>query len=112
FGKEPRAEAAEVAICDARSVFELEHRALVRRRVVAKAAGHAQMHEEDVTALEADEDVLAAALDCGNAIAFDARGDDLRVIRPRQSRVVDARRRDPLALDASGEPSALGLDLG
>src|SRR5581483_11648261 len=67
--QEPRAEAARVAIGDAAPVLELEHGALVRRGRVPEPAGHAQVDEEHVAALEADDDVLPAAFDRRDPVA-------------------------------------------
>src|SRR5713101_7611807 len=50
----PGAEPSLVAIGDPRTVLELEHGTLVRRRFVAEAARHPQMHEQDAPTLEPD----------------------------------------------------------
>ena len=112
LGEQPRAEAARVAIRDAAPVLELEDGALMRRRRVPEAAGHTQVHEQRVPALEPHDDVLPAAIDGRNAIAAEHPGDELRVFRSRQPRVVDSHGGDALSLHDRCQPAALGLDFG
>ena len=73
--QEPRPEAAQVPVGDARAVVELEHGALVRRRLVPEAAGHPQVDEQHLPALQAHDDVLATPLDRLDALAGEDRRD-------------------------------------
>ena len=70
------------------------------------------MHEQDATAFEPYDDVLATALDARDTVARQHRGHDRRVVRPRQPWIIDLDAREPPAFQSRRETSALGLDLG
>jgi hypothetical protein len=46
---------------------------------VPQASGHAEVNQESATRLEPDNQILAAALQCGNALAFELRRDGERL---------------------------------
>ena len=110
--QEPRAEAADVAVGDPRAVVELEHGSLVARGLVPEPAGHPQMDEQHLSAGEPDDQVLAPPVDRVDALAGQLRCDPGRLVGPRETRIIDPRRRDPPPLELRREPPALGLDLG
>ena len=74
--QEPRAEAPDVTVGDARAVIQLDHRAAVRvvafrPGAVQHRPGHAQVDQQRPTRLEAHDQVLAAAVDRGDALALE-----------------------------------------
>jgi hypothetical protein len=72
----------------------------------------ALLDEQNLSACEPDDQVLAPPIDCVDAFAGQLRCDPRRLVRPRQTRIVDPRRRDPPPLETGREPPSLGLDLG
>src|SRR5262245_31173244 len=84
---DPGSETPDVAVDDVSPVVELEHGALMSRGVGREPAGHAQVDHEGEPAAEADDQVLAAALDRGNTLAFELGGDLARLVRPGQPAV-------------------------
>src|SRR3954464_273337 len=86
-------EAADVAVDELGAVVEPDHRPPVRVGLalvaVQHVAGHAEVDQERTARLEADDQVLAAAVDGGDALALELRGDLHRVERTRQPCVRD-----------------------
>ena len=79
---------------------------------VPETPRHPEVHQEHTPALEPNNQILAATLHRGDALAFELPRDHLRVERPGQPRIVD---RDALerAPEQHGlEARANGLDLG
>ena len=94
---EPGAEPAHVAVAEPGAVVELEHRALVARRLESEAAGHAQVDEQRKPALQAEHEVLPAPLDGHDRISLELLGHLEEVDRPREAGIedLDAHERPP-----------------
>ena len=78
--QEPGAEAAHVAVGEVGAIVEADQCAPMRVvveavRAVAETPGHAEVDQQDAVGLEADDQVLAAALDRGDALALELGGD-------------------------------------
>ena len=115
--EEPRAEAAHVAVGDVGAVVQPDERAAVRVvveavRAVPQAPGHPEVDQQDAVGLEADDQVLAAALDRGDALALELGGDLVRLVRPHETRVADLDAVEPPAREDGLQAAANGLDLG
>ena len=111
----PRAEAAHVAVGEPAAVVERDRGPRVRvvgRAVGEERAGHAQMREQRAAALEADDQVLAAPLDGGDALALELGRDLARVVRRGQPVVADLDLLEPSPLEDGRKPGANRLDLG
>ena len=77
-----------------------------------EAPGHAQMDEKVETALETQEQVLAAPLDRDHPISLELLDDLEEVVRPRQARVVDLDTNQRPPLEPRRELRPDRLDLG
>ena len=95
-----------------RAVVEVDDGALVRGERLRKAAGHAQVDDERESALEADDEVLAAPLDGRDTLSGQLRLHLGGIQRHRQPVVVDAHARDRAPEQARLEPSPVRLHLG
>src|SRR5438067_2848484 len=81
-------------------------------RCVQHVPRHAEVDQEDATALEPDNQILAAPLDRGDSLARELGRHLGRVFRTRQPRVVDLDAREAAADEHRLEPPADRLDLG
>ena len=70
------------------------------------------MHQQRAAGLEADDEVLPAAVDGLDPLADQLRGHLERVLRPRQARIEDLDPVEATADEHGLEPPANGLDLG
>jgi hypothetical protein len=86
---EPRPEAANVPVDEARAVVELEHRALVGHRREPEAAGHPEVDEQAEPALQPQEEVLPAALDRDDGVALELLRHLEEVVRASEPRIED-----------------------
>src|SRR3954470_1053706 len=82
------------------------------RRRVQKVPRHPEVDQENATALEPNNQILAAPLDRFDALADELGGDLGRVLRPRQSRVFDLHVLEAASDEHWLEPAANRLDLG
>jgi len=112
--QEPGAEATHIAVGDARPVVERHERSEVRQvgcRLMEQRAGHPQVDQQHPPRSEADEKVLAAPVDLGDALPLELGSHLERIERPHEPRVLDL---DPLegpSLEHRSQPPADGLDL-
>lgn len=58
-------------------------------RCDAHVSRHAEVNQERATALEPNNQILAAPIDCDHALPFESTGDGRRIERPRQAWVAD-----------------------
>ncbi len=77
-----------------------------------EAPGHPEVDQQDAVGLEADDQVLAAALDRGDALALELGGDLVGVVRPHEPRVADLDAVEPPPREHGLQAAANGLDLG
>lgn len=82
------------------------------RRHKAKAPRHPQVNQERKPALQPEDEVLAAALDGLDTVAFELLRHLEQVVRSRQSRVEDLDTRERAAFESRRELRADRLDLG
>ena len=73
---------------------------------------HPEVDQERAARLEPDDQVLAAPLDRGDALALELGRDLVRVVRPHEPRVVDLDALEAPPVEHGREPRADGLDLG
>ena len=115
--EQPGAEAAHVTVGDVGAVVEADERTPVRVVVepgvaVAEAPGHPQVDQQDAVGLEADDQVLAAPLDRGDALSLELGGDLVGVVGPHEPGVADLDALEAPAGEHRLEPPADRLDLG
>ena len=112
--QEPGAEAAHVAVADLRAVVEPENGANVGRlaRLLQQAPSHPQVDQERAARREADDQVLAAPVDVLDALPRQLRGDDERILGPRQPDVADLDVLERASFERRRDRAAHGLDLG
>ena len=114
----PRPEAPDVAIRHVRAVVQLDDRTPVQVLVeltpcgVAQASGHAQVDQQNAAGLEPNDQVLATALESGDALALQLRRDRNRLERAHESGVVDLDVLERSADDVRDERETDRLDLG
>ena len=80
--------------------------------VVTKAPRHPEVHQENATTLEPDNQILAAPLDRGDPLAGQLRRHLGGVVRADEPRVVDVDVLERPSDEDGLEPPAHGLDLG
>jgi hypothetical protein len=73
---------------------------------------HPEVNQQNLTALESDNYILAPPSHRGDAQALQASRDKDRVLRPRQPRVEDLDALEPPPLEHRRDPAPDGLDLG
>jgi hypothetical protein len=78
---------------------------------VSQRSRHPEVDQERTTRLEPNNQILAAAIDLGDALALELAGDLERVVRPREARIRDLDVLEAPALQRGREPAADGLDL-
>src|SRR5205807_7800528 len=81
-------------------------------RRVTKASRHPEVNQENATALEPKNQILAATLDGDDLLAFELGCDLARLERADEPRVVDLDADESVADECRLELSADGLDLG
>jgi hypothetical protein len=79
---------------------------------VPEAPRHAEVDQENATALEPDNQILAAAIDGDDSLALELGGDLTRVERPNETRVVDHDALEHAADEHGLQARPDGLDLG
>ena len=114
----PRAEAADVAVRHVRAVVQLDNSAPIRvvtelpGRPVTQAPRHSEVDQEHAAGFESDDQVLAAALERGDALALELRRDRERLEGADEPPVVDLDSLERATDDVRFERETDRLDLG
>src|SRR3954471_197161 len=114
----PRPQAPDVAIRDVRAVVQLDNRTPVQVLVeltacgVAQASRHPEVDQQNAAGLESNDQILAAALEGGNALTLQLGRDRDRLERAHEPGGVDLDVLERAADDGRDERETDRLDLG
>ena len=81
-------------------------------RRVTKAPRHPEVNQENPTALEPDNQILAATLQRGHAFAFELGRDRIGLVGPHEPCIADLDALEHAPLECGCEQPAHRLDLG